>query len=134
MEVLDWAMRLTVVFGLPGVLINYVRKRVVAHRRRRLEEIEGDVQEATIQDRIQSSSITTLEAQRVALVAAWEAERKSMQGTIEFQAEQLRQERAYSASRDAVIAELREQVDRLQSELSAVATKIRQLQQGGLPA
>lgn len=127
-EIFDWIMRGAVALGVPTLLGKYIRDGLRSRAARRRDNTEAEVVEAIAEDRIKSSSITTLEAQHVATQKAWDAERTALKGTIDFQAVQLTEAREYARSRDDIISELRARVEELQGQLAEIAGKLADLQ------
>lgn len=130
-DTIDWIIRSIVVLGIPGLFAKYWHER--AQKRKspaesRVDEVKAVIEEKTSGDKVLGSSVASFESQIAAMQKAWAIEREAKDKTIEFQAHQLDAERTYSRSRDELIKELREQVDRLQRELGQVVDRLDMLQ------
>lgn len=120
--------------GLPALLLFYVRDR----RRYRAETV---IAENTVQDKIDLSSITSVEAHVGLVEKAFAAERLSMRRHIEELEERLTESeqrlaasegreaaaRAELASMRTELERLRAQVDTLSDELQAASLRIQSL-------
>jgi chromosome segregation ATPase len=123
-DVLDWVARISVIVGLPGVLMYLVKERRKNNAEARAAEADAEVDEAEVPLRVRTSSVVTLEAEVAALQRAFDMERNSNQRTIEHLAEQLEAERALSAAKDQRIRELEEKVQQLQHRVSEVSDEL----------
>ena len=112
------------VIGLPTVIAWALYDR----RRIRNEGKQGELQvqeaEATLPNRVKTSSVVTLEAELLALSRTFEMDREAKERTIAFYAQQLAEARRDIEERDAVIDSLREKVVGLQRQVNAVTTEL----------
>ena len=126
----DWVVK--ALAGLPVGLIAKYAFDVVKSRKtrgaRRIEDADADVEEAVRQDKIKSSSITTLEAQMVAERNSWASERDAKDRTIDFLREQNGNLQHELRDRDAVISDLRGKLADLQRQLDEVVSQIDSVQ------
>lgn len=140
--VVDWFIRTFLVTGVGYNVWRFLRDRRDRLAKANVQESLAIVEGATVDNKIASSSITTLEASRVSMLASWEAERTALKGTISFQKEQLAEARERDRERDTreaehvrMIQELRDQVAMLQerirqqaAELADIADRLCELQ------
>lgn len=131
----DWIIRTFFVGGVGWSGWRYIKERRARAAKAHIEESKSEVEERTVDNKVISSSITTLEASRVSMLAGWESERASLRGTVEFQAAQLAESRAREIEKDRLIGELRGQVDELReavrkqaAELNYIADRLSELQ------
>lgn len=141
-NIADWFIRTFFVSGAGWSAWRFFKERRARKALRQIDESKAAVEEKTVGDKIVSSSITTLEASRVSMLASWEAERVALRDTIVFQEDQLTKERQRhrerdqrEAEKDRLIQELRDQVASLQerirqqaAELTDIADRLCELQ------
>lgn len=138
----DWFIRTFLVGGVGYNAYRFIKDKRSRKALATIEETKSVVEGATVGNKIESSSITTLQAGQIAIVASFEAERTTLRDTIAFQAAQLAAHRERVAElerreveKDRVIQELRDQVSDLQerirhqaSELTEIADRLCELQ------
>lgn len=127
----DWVVKASAGIGFPGLLVKFSYdwwKNRPSRAALRKAAAEADVEEAIRTDRIRSSSISSMEAQTLAMVKSWEAERAAKDETIRFQGEQLAAQRTENAEQAKIIRELRSRVESLQSQVADVLETLKALQ------
>ena len=92
------------VIGLPAVITwaLYDRRRVRNEARK--GELDTHEHEATLPNRVRSSSVVTLEAELLALQNSFNADRQIKDNTIQWLKDQLEEERDENARKDRLIA------------------------------
>lgn len=112
------------IVGIPAIITwaLYDRRRIRNEGNK--GELDVEEQEATLPDRVRSSSIVTLEAELLALSRTFEMDREAKERTIAFQAQQLAEARADLEERDKVIDGLRDKVASLQRQVTAVTREL----------
>lgn len=140
--IVDWFTRTFFISGAGWSAYRFWKERRARKARSLVEESKAEVEQETVGNKIVSSSITTLEASRVSMLASWQAERTSLRDTILFQEQQLERARIRDherdlreAEKDRLIQELRDQVATLQerirqqaAELTDIADRLCELQ------
>ena len=136
-DFLSLVAQISVIVGLPGVIIYLIKERRKNNAEARRAETDAEFAEADLPNRQRSSSVVTLEAELAALQRAFDVERNSTARTVEHLSEQLEAERAQSAAKDKRIRELEEKVVQLQGrveeltdELKSVAADLASLHDG----
>lgn len=119
-KIAEYGMSLALVVLGGGSAVRFVLER-------RKAKADGDVAEATAELQVDAFQLANIRAQMELMKAAWSAERVSMQGRIAALAEDLRAEREESERKEREIAKLREQVDRMQSDLVVLAERLARL-------
>ena len=126
-----WPTVITIanVIGLPAVITwaLYDRRRV--RNEARQGELVGDEQEATLPNRIRSSSVVTLEAEILALQNTFNADRQIKDHTIQWLKEQLEEEREENRKKDRLIDELQDKVRDLTRRVAALVNDLDRVQQ-----
>lgn len=110
--------------GVPALAAWFARQKWKDRNERARDRVGAVVEVATAPDKIVTSSVVAVESRMVAMVRAWDSERNALQGTIDHQGRQLIDERAYSASRDELIAELRAELEHVRKQLDELTRKI----------
>lgn len=140
--IVDWFIRTFFVSGAGWSAWRFIKERRARKAKSLVEESKAEVERETVGDKVVSSSITTLEASRLSMLASWQSERTSLRDTILFQDQQLERARKRDAERDVreaekdrLIQELRDQVAMLQerirhqaAELTEIADRLCELQ------
>ena len=130
-SVVDWLIRTVLTGGVGYNAWRYWRERKLRKAKGHIEESKASVEEQTIDDKVTSSSITTLQAGHVAVVAAAESERIALRGTIVFLEDQVSRARQREVELENQIIEknnrihsLQEQVEQLQSQIRSQAEQL----------
>lgn len=118
-DIIDWICNVLVGVGAPGAVVWFVRDRRRAKAESRKVESSADLDEATITDKIESSSITTINNRVALLLKIHDAEKTALNSTIEHQAEQLMQRDGRIEQLEALRAELTAEIEQLQRELAS---------------
>lgn len=138
----NWFINVFLGGGFGWSVWRAVKERRQRRAKKHVDESQATVEEATISDKVVSSSITTLDASRVSMLAAWESERTSLKDHIAFDAEaknllraRVAELEAREVEKDRLIQELRDQVSDLQdrirhqaAELTDIADRLCELQ------
>lgn len=127
-EWIDWVVRAIVALGIPGVTTKFALDWRKRRFKQRGQNVADSINEATAADKIESSSILTIQARMAALISTFDAERRIKDGTIDFQDKRITALEEDVADRDRIIAELRVTVEELRKQLDAVASRIDNLQ------
>lgn len=120
-EALEWFIRLLAVVGLPSVTTWFLRER----RKLRNQNLET---EATMPNRVRTSSVVTLEAEIMALSNSFDTDRRIKDETIAFLTAQLEEAREDITERDCKIDSLQAQVLALKRDAEAVTRRLVALQ------
>jgi septal ring factor EnvC (AmiA/AmiB activator) len=123
-QLIKEALGILNVIGMPTVIAwaLYDRRRI--RNEGKQGELEVQEAEATLPNRVKTSSVVTLEAELLALSRTFEMDREAKERTIAFQAQQLSEARRDIAEREAVIDSLREKVAGLQRQVNAVTSEL----------
>jgi chromosome segregation ATPase len=127
-EVLDAVARVSLIFGIPGIITYLVKERRKNNANARVAEADADkaeadadFDEADLPNKVRSSSIVTLESEMAAMQRTFDRDRKVTRETIQWLEEQLRNERRASARKDDRIRELEEKVQELQRRVAGLS-------------
>jgi hypothetical protein len=133
-EIIDWIVRGVVGVGVPSAAIKYILDWKRNRAKARSEDAQADVDQATVPDKLRSSSVVTMEAERLALTESFRADREIKDQTIAFLRLQIDAAQIREAEKDAKILTLQHRVEELLSvvrqqveELSAMADQLRDL-------
>ena len=126
-EIGDLLVKAMAGIGFPSLLGKYIYDSVKnrpTRAARRQARLDAQIAAATADDKIRSSSVTSVEAQMVAMAKGFDQERQSKDRTIAFQEGQITTLRAENADKDQVIRELKATVEDLQRQLADVLDRI----------
>lgn len=115
---LDWLIRTFLIGGVGYNIYRYLKTR-------RSRNAQGVVDQGTIPHKIETSSITTLQAGQVAMIASFEAERTAYERTIVFQENQIRDLSTQVEQRDSRHQRDLDTISGLQEEISQMQEQIR---------
>lgn len=128
MDYFDWVVRTLVAFGVPTLVVYFVKEKRRRNAEDRVIEADADVAEAAVLYRNRNTSITSLEAEIAALQRTFDADRATKQATIDWLNGQLVEERRVSAERERLhlrqIAVLEGKVAGLQQSLADVSEQL----------
>lgn len=128
-HILDWVAQVSVIIGLPGVVIYLIKERRKNNADARRAETDADYAQAELPNRLRSSSVITIEAELAALQKTFQDDRTAKERTIEFLSEQLEAERAASAMKDQRIRELEDKVQALQARVGQVSDELTEVRE-----
>lgn len=128
MNIGDIIITVANVIGLPAVITwaLYDRRRV--RNEAREGELTTEEQEATLPNRVRSSSVVTLEAELLALQNSFNADRQIKDNTIKWLTEQLEAERQENVKKDQLIDQLQAKVRELTGQVANVVSDLNRVQ------
>lgn len=128
-EIADWVARVLALVGLPGVVTWFLYDRRRVHNEDKQGELAVDEAEATLPNRVRSSSVVTLEAEIMALSNSFDTDRRIKDETIQYLRDELGVARAEIAERDRLIDSLQEQLNDLKRKVSMLTRDLDRVQQ-----
>lgn len=128
MDVVDWVVRTLVAFGVPGLIIYFVRDRRQKNAEDRIVEAHASVAEHDVLAHSRNTSVVSIESEIAAMQRTFEDDRKIKQATIDWLTMQLQAERNEAARREErhqeEISQLEDKVRTLQKALGSVSTQL----------
>lgn len=127
-EIADTGVRVLTVIGTPGIILWFLYDRHKIKTANRIANVNADEVEATLPDRMRSSSVVSLEAEIVALRNSFNTDRRIKDETIKWLTEQLGDARRDLAERDAVIDSLQDQLTMLKEKMRVMTLDLNRVQ------